>query len=193
MIFAIATTLLLTCCLIKVMPKSQIISKHQFIFDLLLDDLLLQFTIKSNFVGSNIIYVYVCIDYLSIILIIVPDLRLQRSLEKLKQELFNLIIIVNRPTSELWWQTKHPAWVEELNTTISFFRNIQSYYYEDLSGREILKLYYDANTFLIDCLDRHQKLTIALRRKIETALLSYEAELSQRQCKYNKRSNATFK
>ena len=173
------------------MPKSQLISKHQFIFDMLLDDLLLQCTIKSNFTGSNIIYLHACIDCLSIILIIIADLRLLRSLENLRKELFDLI--GNRPMFESWWQTKHLAWVEELNTTISYFRNIQSHYYNDLSNPEILKLYCDTNKFLIDYLDRNQKLTITLRRKIETVLLYYEAELSQRQYKSNKSMTATYK
>ena len=172
------------------MPKSQL-SKHQFIFDILLDDLLLQCTIKYNFTGSNIIYLHACIDYLSIILIIIPDLRLLRSLEKLNKQLFDLI--VDRSIFELWWQTKHLAWVEELNTTISYYRNIQSHYYNDLSDREILQLYCDTNTFLIDYLDRNHKLTITLRRKIETVLLSSEAELSQRLCKSNKRITVTYK
>lgn len=173
------------------MPKSQLISKHQFIFDILLDDFLLQCTIKSNFTGFNIIYLHACIDYLSIILIIIPDLRLLRSLEKLNKQLFDLI--VDRSIFELWWQTKHLAWVEELNTTISYYRNIQSHYYEDLSDREILKLYCGTNIFLIDYFERKQKLTIALRRKIETVLLSSEAESSQRLCKLNKRSIATYR
>ena len=173
------------------MFKSQLISKQQSIFDILLDDLLLQCTIKSNFTGSNLIYVRACIDYLSIILIIIPDLRLLRSLEKLNKQLFDLIVY--RSIFKLWWQTKHLAWVEELNTTISFFRDIQSHYYNDLSDREILKLYYDTNTFLINCLDRNHKMTITLRKKIETVLLSSEAELSQRQYKLNKKINATYK
>ena len=169
------------------MPTSQLISKHQFIFDILLDDFLLQCTIKSNFTGFNIIYFHACIDYLSII----PDLRLLHSLEKLNKQLFDLI--VNRSIFELWWQTKHLAWVKELNTTISFFRNIQSHYYEGLSEREIAKLYYNANTFFIDCLERQQKLTIALCIKIETVLLSPEAELSKEPCKLNKRTLSTYK
>ena len=163
------------------MPNSQLISKHQFIFDILLDDFLLQCTIKSNFTGFNIVYLHACVDYLSIMLIIIPDLRLLRFLENLRKELSNLI--GNHPILESWWQTKHLAWVKELNTTISFFRNIQSHYYEGLSERKIAKLYYNANTFFIDCLDRQQKLTIALCIKIETVLLSPEAELSQRQYK----------
>ena len=173
------------------MSKSQLISKHQFIFDTLLDDFLLQCTIKSNFTGFNIIYFHACIDYLSIILIIIPDLRLLRSLEKLNKQLFHLI--VNCSIFESWWQTKHLTWVEELNTTISYYRNIRSNYYNDLSEREILKLYYDTNIFLIDYLERNQKLTATLREKIETVLLSYEAELSQRQYKLNKRSTVTYK
>ena len=172
------------------MPKSQLY-KHQFIFDILLDDFLLQCTIKSNFTGFNIIYLHACIDYLSIILIIIPDLRLLRSLEKLNKQLFDLI--VDRSIFELWWQTKHLDWVEELNTTISFFRNIQSHYYDDLSDLEILKLYCDTNIFLINYLDRNQKLTATLRRKIETVLLSYEAELRQRQYRSNKRTTVTYK
>ena len=173
------------------MPKSQLISKHQFIFDILLDDLLLQCTIKSNFTGFNIIYLHACIDYLSIILIIIPDLRLLRSLEKLKKQLFYLI--VNCSIFESWWQTKHLTWVEELNTTISYYRNIRSNYYNDLSEREIFKLYYDTNIFLIDYLERNHKLTILLCREIETVLLSSEAELSQRQYKSNKRTTVTYK
>ena len=61
------------------------------------------------------------------------------------------------------------------------------------SDREILKLYYDTNIFLIDYLDRQQKLTITLRRKIKTFLLSSEGELSQEQCKLNKRTISTYK
>ncbi len=173
------------------MLKSQLVSKHQFIFDMLLDNLWLQCVTKSDFTSYNFAYVYACIDALSIIVTIIPDVRLRQSLRKLREQLPNPE--ANRAIFESWWQIKQLVWAEELNTTIFLYRNIRSHYYENLSNQEILKCYRNTNKFLIDCLDRNHELTIPLRRKIETALLSPEQELESRQWKSNKQSVTTYR
>ncbi len=66
------------------MLESQAVSKQQFIFDMLLDNLLLQCAISPS---SDFAYVHACIDALSNALTIIPDVRLQQSLQKLKEQL----------------------------------------------------------------------------------------------------------
>ncbi|MEM7760441.1 MAG: hypothetical protein AAF298_20270 [Cyanobacteria bacterium P01_A01_bin.40] len=158
------------------MSKSQLY-KHQFIFNTLLDNLLLQCTVKSNFTGSNFVAVHTCIDALSIILTIIPDIRLRQSLRQLQEQLPHPE--ANRAIFESWWQIKQLVWAEELNAIIFLYRNIQSCYYDNLSNSEILKCYYKVNKILIDYLSHNHELTITLRRKLEAVLLSSEAELSQ--------------
>ena len=162
------------------MPKSQLISKHQFIFNTLLDNLLLQCTVKSNFTGSNFVAVHTCIDALNIILTIIPDVRLRQSLRQLQEQLPNPEANQAQAIFESWWQIKQLVWTEELNVIIFLYRNIQYCYYDNLSNSEILKCYYKANKLLIDCLSRNHELTITLCRELEAVMLSSEAELSQR-------------
>jgi hypothetical protein len=77
----------------------------------------------------------------------------------------------------LWCEGEYLMWIEELKTAVSLDRNTQFYWHSDY--REILKLYYDANKLLIDCLERNFELTIELQQEIETALLVPEKELQE--------------
>ncbi len=155
------------------MLESQAVSKQQFIFDILLDNLLLQCAISPS---SNFAHVHACIDALSNALTVIPDVRLQQSLQKLKEQLPKPK--ANRAIFESWWQVNHFVWNQELKTTISFYRDMQSPWHLYFSNHEILQRFYDANKSLIDFLDLNYELTVALCREIETALLSPEKELT---------------
>ncbi len=155
------------------MLESQAVSKQEFIFDMLLDNLLLQCAISPS---SDFAYVHACIDVLSNALTIIPDVRLQQSLQKLKEQLPKLE--ADRTIFESWWQVNHFVWNQELKTTISFYRDMQSHWHLNFSNHEALQRYYDANKLLIDFLDLNYELTVTLCREIETALLSPEKELT---------------
>lgn len=165
------------------MLKSQLVSQHQFIFNTLLDNFLLQCAINPS---SNFSDVHTCIDILKAALIIIPDSRLQQSLQQLKEQLLNSG--VNQIIFNSWWESQYLVWIKELKTTIYFYDNIQSGWHFHYSNHEILERYYNTNKFLIDCLERNYELTIALRTEIEMALLSLEKELSKKDWKWCRQS-----
>jgi hypothetical protein len=165
------------------MHKSQLISAQMVIFDTLLDNLLLQLTISFS-CSCNIAQAHACIDTLSTAMTTVLDLGLPKPLQQFKERLPNL---EDRVKYELFWcKFEYPIWIEELKTAVSIYRNTQFYWHSN--NQEILKLYYDANKLLIDCLEHNFELTIELQQEIETALLFPEKKLPKKQPVENKRS-----
>ncbi|WP_319421792.1 NACHT C-terminal helical domain 2-containing protein [Pleurocapsa sp. FMAR1] len=149
------------------MPKSQLVSTHELIFDTLLDNLLLQFSISSIY-SCNLVQAHACIDALIYAIDTVLDVGSKQPLQLFKDQIPNLR---DRSTHKLrWCQVEYLVWIEELKTAVSLYRKMQSCW-NFTSERKILEQYYNVNKFLIDCLDHHYGITIELRQKIETALL----------------------
>ncbi|MBW4535123.1 MAG: hypothetical protein KME09_14405 [Pleurocapsa minor HA4230-MV1] len=165
------------------MHKSQLISAQMVIFDTLLDNLLLQLTISFS-CSCNIAQAHACIDTLSTAITTVLDIGLPQPLQQFKEQLPN---IEDRVRYELFWcEFEYLVWIEELKTAVAIYRNTQFYWH--FNNQEILKLYYDANKLLIDCLEHNFELTIELQQEIETALLFPDKKLPKKQYTEDKRS-----
>lgn len=165
------------------MHKSQILSAQMVIFDTLLDNLLLQLTISFS-CSCNIAQAHACIDTLSTVITNVLDLGLPKPLQQFKEQLPDL---EDEVRYELFWcEFEYLIWIEELKKAVSSYRNPQ--FYGHSNHQEILKLYYDANKLLIDCLEHNFELTSELQQEIETALLFPEKKLPKKQSVENKRS-----
>jgi hypothetical protein len=165
------------------MHKSQLISTQMVIFDTLLDNLLLQFTISFS-CSCNIAQAHACIDTLSTAITTIFDVGLPKPLQQFKERLPNL---EDRVKYELFWcKFEYLIWIKELKKAVFIYRNRQFSWHSH--NQEILKLYYQANKLLIDCLEQNFELTIELQQEIETALLLPEKKLQQKQRAENKRS-----
>lgn len=157
------------------MLKFQLISTQKVICDTLLDNLVLECAIGSS---SNFAHAHSCVDALSNAVNVVLDVGLQESLQQLKEQLPDSEQDLEKFQS--WWQINHLDWTERLKEEIVLHRNIQSHWHFS-SEQEVLERYYDANKLLIDCLNSNYKLTVAVRREIETILLLPLKELEESQ------------
>jgi hypothetical protein len=165
------------------MHKSELLSAQMVIFDTLLDNLLLQLTISFS-CSCNIAQAHACIDTLSTALTTVLNIGLSKPLQQFKEQLPNS---EDRVRYELFWREfEYLSWIEELKTAVSIYRKTEFYWHSN--NQEILKLYYDANKLLIDCLEQNFELTIELQQEIETALLFPEKKLPKKQYREDKRS-----
>jgi hypothetical protein len=165
------------------MHKSQILSAQIVIFDTLLDNLLLQLTISFS-CSCNIAQAHACIDTLSNAISTVFEIGLSKPLQQFKEQLPNSEDSVRYES--FWCEFEYLSWIEELKTAVCIYRN--THFYSHSNNQEILKLYYDANKLLIDCLEHNFELTIELQQEIETALLLAEKKLPKKQPVENKRS-----
>jgi hypothetical protein len=168
------------------MFKHQPVSTHKFIFDTLLDDLLWQFVISSNF---DLVDAHACVDAINNALIAVLDVGSLQPFDRLKEQLPSL---EGRAIYRSWWQDEYFIWTEELQTTVSFYRNIQTLWHFN-NERKIIQRYYDANRLLIECLEANYKITIELRQEIEAALLlPPKAKMPKKRCRQNEQAEIIY-
>ncbi len=168
------------------MFKHQLVTTHKFIFDTLLNNLLWQFSISPNF---DVVDAHACIDTINNALIAVLNVGSLQPFDRLKEQLPSL---KDRTIYRSWWQDEYFIWTEELKTTVSFYRNIQTLWHFD-NERQILQRYYDGNRLLIECLEANYKITIKLRQEIEAALLlPPEAKLPKKRWRWNKQAEIIY-
>ncbi|MBN3890932.1 MAG: NACHT domain-containing NTPase [Nostoc sp. JL31] len=144
--------------------------------DAALDDLLLECAIDGS---QDFAHVHACGDALSIILGIVLDVGLHKSLQQLSDQFPN-----SRQSQErfgLWWETNYSTWAEQLKTTVINYRNINHQWEFSLEQQQVLQRYYDANQLLLDCLHSNCEVTPAIRQEIEATLLLPQKELEDRE------------
>ncbi|MGJ5629613.1 NACHT domain-containing protein [Nostoc sp. CALU 1950] len=144
--------------------------------DAALDDLLLECAIDGN---QDFAHIHACGDALSIILGIVLDVGLHKSLQQLSDQFPN-----SRQSQErfqLWLQTNYSAWAEQLKKTIINYRNINHQWQFSTEQQQVLQYYYDANQLLLDCLHSNCEVTAAIRQEIEATLLLPQKELEDRE------------
>ena len=79
-----------------------------------------------------------------------------------------------------WWQTKGKAWSETLRAFMIEHRNIGHDWQFSDEQKKILNQYYDANKFLVDCLNSNCYVTRSTRDRIEDTLLLPIAEIERR-------------
>lgn len=144
--------------------------------DAALESLLLKFVTDHS---QDFAYVNACSEALNNILVMVLDAGFYKSLEQLKDQL--PAASENRERLQDWWQTRYPAWVDQLRGTIVQYRNIQHPWQFSPEQRQTLQHYYDANQLLVDCLNGHCEVTASIRQEIEDTLLLPQKELEDRE------------
>ncbi|MEH2048205.1 NACHT domain-containing protein [Nostoc sp.] len=144
--------------------------------DAALDDLLLECAIDGN---QDFAHIHACGDALSIILGIVLDVGLHKSLQQLSDQLPNSSQSQER--FQLWSQTNYSAWAEQVKMTVIKYRNINHEWQFSPEQQQVLQRYYDANKLLLDCLHSNCEVTAAIRQEIEATLLLPQKELEDRE------------
>lgn len=104
---------------------------------------------------------------------------------KLKQSTGNLRSQLPDPkadnkTLEKWWASNGKAWIDELRQVMIERRNIVHDWQFSHSQEEKLQQYYEANQFLVECLNGGCKVTRSARKEIEDTLLLPVAEIEKR-------------
>jgi len=144
--------------------------------DAALNDLLLKSAIDHS---QDFAHAHACGDALSNILGIVLDVGLHKSLQQLSEQFPSSD--QNQERFQGWWQTNYATWVQQLNTTITNYRNINHHWQFTQQQEQVLQCYYDANQLLLDCLNSNCKVTAAIRQEIEATLLLPVKELEDRE------------
>jgi predicted NACHT family NTPase len=96
--------------------------------------------------------------------------ELQRSLQTLKDQLPD-IAPENAENFEQWWLANGAAWAEQLKTVMIQHRNIGHDWQFSNAQMKLLKQYYDANKFLVDCLNSECYVSRDVRQTLEATLL----------------------
>ncbi|PAX52187.1 NACHT domain-containing protein [Brunnivagina elsteri] len=144
--------------------------------DAALNNLLLESAIDKNL---DFAHAHACGDALSNILGIVLDAGLHKSLQQLSEQFPNSE--QNQERFSGWCQTNYVTWSQQLNTTITNYRNINHHWQFTQQQEQVLQRYYDANQLLLDCLNSNCEVTAAIRQEIEATLLLPVKELEDRE------------
>jgi predicted NACHT family NTPase len=96
------------------------------------------------------------------------DPKLRQALQELKEQLPALNS--DEETVKQWLQTNGRAWTEQLRIVMMFHRNIGHNWQLSYQQRKVLTQYYDANKFLVDCLNSGCNVSPAVREEIEETL-----------------------
>ncbi|MGB3206017.1 MAG: NACHT domain-containing NTPase [Crinalium sp.] len=94
--------------------------------------------------------------------------RLQSALHNLKIQLTQLDDAKNLA---FWWQANGSTWTEELRTAMIRYRNIGHNWHFSLQQQQTLQQYYQANQFLLECLNSNCQVSPNLRAEIQQTLL----------------------
>jgi hypothetical protein len=100
---------------------------------------------------------------------------LELALQLLKQQLPNRSRDSDR--FKQWWLAHGRAWTEQLRAVTISYRNLGHNWQFSDRQREALKHYYDANCWLVDCLNTNCYMTGTMRSFIEKTLLLPIAEI----------------
>ncbi len=104
-----------------------------------------------------------------------------QALQQLENALPNLIDLEETEESlEQWWKTNGQAWTEQLRTVMINHRNMGHDWQFSEQQNELLKQYYNANKFLLECLNSTCYVSRDVRSQIEDNLLLPIAEIKQR-------------
>ncbi|MFP5269214.1 NACHT domain-containing protein [Coleofasciculus sp.] len=78
-----------------------------------------------------------------------------------------------------WWQGKGKAWIEALRTAMIEQRNVGHNWQFNQEQVAVLKQYYNANEFLVNCLKRAESVTPEVNEAIQKSLLLPVAKLKK--------------
>ncbi|MBD1899843.1 NACHT domain-containing NTPase [Trichocoleus sp. DQ-A3] len=103
--------------------------------------------------------------------------KLQQPLQQLKAQLPNSK--EDRQRFKDWWQANGHAWTDKLRAAMIEYRNIGHNLQFSNQQKELLQQYYNANNFLVACLNSGCEVTIAVRQEIEDTLLLPIAQIEK--------------
>ena len=103
------------------------------------------------------------------------DCELAPALQLLKAQLLNGCR--DKKQFLKWWEAIALAWTEELRSVTISHRNIGHDWQFSHQQLEALKHYYDANCWLVDCLNSACYMPSPVREEIESTLLLPMAEI----------------
>ncbi len=146
------------------------------LLDAALENLLQEF---SNNHSQDFVYANACSEALNNILAMVLDVGFYKSLQQLKDQL--PAPSQSRERLQAWWQRNYSAWVEQIRSKITHYRDIHHPWQFTPEQQQVLQRYYDANQLLIDCLNSNCEVTPAIRQEIEATLLLPQQELEDRE------------
>ncbi|MBH8576778.1 NACHT domain-containing NTPase [Nostocaceae cyanobacterium CENA369] len=110
---------------------------------------------------------------------IIYDNELKRSLRRFKQQIPDPK--KNRAIFKTLWKANGKAWLNKLKLIIIDNRNIGYEWNFSDEQKDLIKQYYDANRFLVDCLNSDCYVSREVRQQIEDTLLLPIAEIQKRQ------------
>ena len=106
------------------------------------------------------------------------DLKLRDALQKIKTELPERSE-ENREIFERWWKDNKGFWLNTLANLIIRYRNLHQWLQMNSSNKDTLRIYYDANKLLVDCLNSGCVVSDEVRQEIEDTLLLPIAEIKE--------------
>ncbi|GAB4199949.1 MAG: hypothetical protein Fur006_51080 [Coleofasciculaceae cyanobacterium] len=106
------------------------------------------------------------------------DPKLRQSLQDLKEQL--LAIYSDEEAFKRWWQANGQTWIQQLRTVTIEHRNVGRDWPFSQQQRKVLTQYYDANKFLVDCLNSGCNVTSTVRHEIEETLFLPIREIEKR-------------
>ncbi|MGV0027753.1 NACHT domain-containing protein [Phormidesmis priestleyi] len=149
---------------------------QEIVLEMVLNDLVQKSAAIASSADFALTQAYV--DALNNALIVVCDVELRRSLQRLKDQLPDLA--KRRGGFQAWWQSNALDWAERLKAVISQQGNTDQQWSFSPEQQQVLQQYYDANQLLLDCLNSCE-VTAAVRQEIKATLLLPKKELEDRE------------
>jgi hypothetical protein len=115
-----------------------------------------------------------------------PKLLFDTALEQNLQQLKNFLPDIsdsNQAEFEQWWQLHGSTWIEYLKRVILQHHNYHCAGYDwqfSEQQRELLRLYHQANSLLVECLGSNYMVSSEVKQKLEETLLLPIAEIENR-------------
>lgn len=109
---------------------------------------------------------------------LIVESEFKQSLHILKEELPNSQINADKFRS--WWKANGKTWCNKFRKILIKYRNICHDWEFNQQQIEVLQQYYNANKFLIDCLNISTNITPAIQQEIEDTLLLAIAQIKNK-------------
>jgi len=123
---------------------------------------------------------------LTLLLNRVLNLNLEPKLKQLLQQLKAQMpdITETKDIWNQWWRTQGSAWATQLKAVMNQYSIGQNWQFSE-QQEKLLKQYYNANLFLVECLNSDCYVNIEVRKRIEDTLLLPTEEINK--CKQKQR------
>lgn len=102
--------------------------------------------------------------------------NLKQTLQKLKDQMPDKTDA--KDTWNQWWKTKGSAWAAQLKAVMNQYSIGQNWQFSD-QQKQALKQYYNANLFLVECLNSDCYVSLEVRKRIQDTLLLPMVEIKK--------------